>query len=139
MTVVFDTNVFISAVVAPGGSSRRCFTLLARRRFRAAVTSEILIEYETVAERLAQRPGEFRGMNWRPLFNWLRDTTIYVEPMPLGKARSRDMSDDIFLGCALAAGAATIVTHDADLLTLGKPFGVEMVKPTAFVARIQAL
>ncbi len=137
MTVVFDTNVFISAAASPSGSSRRCFSLFARRQFQLAVTKEILAEYETVSERLAQRPGKYHGMKWRPLFHWLRDQAVYFEAVPLGKQRSRDAADDIFLACALAAGAKIIVSHDADLLDLQKPFGIDILRPAAFVARFK--
>jgi uncharacterized protein len=138
MTVVFDTNVFVSAAISQTGLARRCFVLLARRRFQLAVTREILDEYETVAEALGRAPGKFHGLNWRPLFHWIHDRAVYVEPAPLGKPRSRDASDDIFLACALAGGARIIVSCDEDLLALGKPFGIEILKPTIFVARFKA-
>jgi putative PIN family toxin of toxin-antitoxin system len=138
MTVVFDTNVFVSAAISQNGLARRCFVLLARRRFQLAVTREILAEYETAAEELTRQPGKFHGMNWRPLFRWLHDQAVYFEPAPLGKQRSRDATDDIFLAGALAAGAKIIVSYDEDLLALGKPFGIEILKPAIFVARFKA-
>jgi putative PIN family toxin of toxin-antitoxin system len=138
MTVVFDTNVFVSAAASHTGSSRRCFSLLARRRFQLAVTAEILVEYETAALRLAQKPGKNLDLNWRPLFQWLAGRAVHVEPMPLGKQRSRDATDDIFLACALASGAKIIVSHDHDLLALEKPFGIEILRPSAFVACFKA-
>jgi putative PIN family toxin of toxin-antitoxin system len=139
MIVVIDTNVFISAAGSRAGFSWRCFVLLAERRFQLAVTKDILTEFETVAERLAHQPGIHSGMNWRPLFHWLCDKTIYFEPAPLGKQRSRDATDDIFLACALASGAKIIVSHDTDLLALEKPFGIEIMKPAVFVARVKAI
>ena len=53
----------------------------------------------------------------------------------MGKARSRDPKDDIFLACALSARARFIVSSDQDLLKLGKPFGIEIVQPAQFIAR----
>ena len=137
MTVVFDTNVFVSAAASAIGSSRSCFFLLAQRRFQLAVTKEILTEYEEVAARLARRPGKYQGMNWRPLFHWVRDKAVYCEPAPVGKQRSRDADDDIFLACALAGGAKIIVSYDAGLLALEKPFGIEIIKPAIFSARFR--
>ncbi len=67
-------------------------------------------------------------------FAWLRLRTIWVEPAPLGKQRSRDPKDDPFLACALAAGVTYLVTRDHDLLALGKPFGIEIVTPARFLA-----
>jgi putative PIN family toxin of toxin-antitoxin system len=139
MIVVIDTNVFISAAGSRASLSWRCFVLLAQRRFQLAVSKEILEEYEYTAERLSREPGKFHGMNWRPLFHWLHDQALYFEPMPLGKQRSRDATDDIFLACALAGGAKIIVSRDDDLLALGKPFGIEILKPAVFVARFRAV
>lgn len=137
MIVVIDTNVFISAAGSRASSSWRCFVLLARRHFQLAVTREILEEYEDTARRLSRATGRFRGMDWRPLFRWVQDNAVYCSPAPLGKQRSRDADDDIFLACALAGGAKIVVSHDADLLALGKPYGVEMLKPAIFVARFK--
>ena len=139
MIAVIDTNVFISAAGSRASLSWRCFVLLAQRRFQLAVTREILAEFEYTAERLARGPGKFHGMNWRPLFHWLHDQALYFESAPLGKQRSRDVTDDIFLACALAAGAKIIVSYDEDLLVLEKPFGIEILKPTVFVARFRAV
>jgi putative PIN family toxin of toxin-antitoxin system len=137
MIVVIDTNVFISAAGTRAGLSWRCFVLLAERRFQLAATKDILAEYETVAERLAREPGKYHGMNWRPLFHWLHEKASYFEPTPLGKQRSRDATDDIFLACALASGAKIVVSRDKDLLALEKPFGIEIVKPAVLVARLK--
>ena len=137
MIIVIDTNVFVPAAGSRANISWRCFVLLARRRFQLAVTKEILEEYEDTAKRLSREPGKFRGMDWRPLFHWIHEKAIYCEPAPLGKQRSRDADDDIFLACALAGGAKIIVSHDTDLLELEKPFGIEILKPAIFVARFK--
>ncbi|MGD0207355.1 MAG: putative toxin-antitoxin system toxin component, PIN family [Verrucomicrobiota bacterium] len=139
MIAVLDTNVFVSAAGSRANLSWQCFVLLAQRRFQLAVTKEILEEYEHTAGRLSREPGKFHGMNWRPLFRWLHDKAVYFEPAPLGKQRSRDATDDIFLAGALAAGAKIIVSYDEDLLVLGKPFGIEILKPAIFVARFRAV
>jgi len=74
-------------------------------------------------------------MIWRPLFDWVREQAVCFTPVPLGKRRSRDADDDIFFACALAAGAKVIISKDADLLDLQKPFGIEILRPSAFIAR----
>lgn len=137
MIAVIDTNVFISAVASHAGASWQCFVLWGRRRFQLAVTSQILAEYETTAEKFFRKPGKYQGVNWRPLFSWIQDKAVCFEPAPLGKQRSRDADDDAFLACALTGSAKIIVSHDADLLELEKPFGIEILKPTTFVARFK--
>ena len=132
--VVFDTNVFISAAASPTGSSRACFYLWARRRFKLAVSQEVLNEYQSTAERFVFKRGN-QSLDWRPLFQWISDKADCVEPAPLGKQRSRDADDDIFLACALAAGAKIVVSYDNDLLDMEKPFGIEILTPADFIAR----
>jgi putative PIN family toxin of toxin-antitoxin system len=82
---------------------------------------------------VSQRP-RFSGKNYSGLLAWIEKHAVVVQPSPIGKKRSRDPKDDIFLACALAANAQFIVSGDQDLLTLGKPFGIEMVQPAQFIA-----
>jgi len=128
--IVIDTNTFIAAGWRINAHARRVFASVARRRFRLAVTSAILAEYRGVS----QRP-RFSGKNYSGLLSWIEKYGLRVEPAPLGKARSRDPTDDIFLACALAAQAKFIVTSDRDLLELEKPFGIEVIQPAEFIAR----
>ena len=67
---------------------------------------------------------------------WIRAKSKLFEPAPLGKQRSRDPNDDPYLACALAAHARYIITYDEDLLRLGKPFGIEIIRPAELLRRI---
>ena len=73
-----------------------------------------------------------------PFLDWIERVALLVEPSPLGKRRSRDAQDDPFLACALASRAEFIVTKDKDLLTLDKPFGVEIVTPREFCRKLES-
>jgi putative PIN family toxin of toxin-antitoxin system len=127
--IVIDTNTFIASGWRINAHARRVFASVARRRFRLAVSSAILEEYRGVS----QRP-RFAGKNYTGLLSWIEKHAVLVKPAPLGKGRSRDRKDDIFLACALSAGASFIVSNDQDLLDLGKPFGIEIVRPAQFIA-----
>jgi putative PIN family toxin of toxin-antitoxin system len=128
--IVVDTNTFIAAGWRINAHARRVFAAAARRRFRLAVSSDILEEYRGVS----QWP-RFSGKNYSGLLAWIEKYALVVEPVPLGKAHSRDPKDDIFLACALSANAKFIVSSDQELLKLGKPFGIEIVQPAYFIAR----
>ncbi len=128
--IVVDTNTFIASGWRVNAHARRVFASVARRRFRLAVSAAILEEYRGVS----QRP-RFAGKNYAGLLAWIEKYALVVEPAPLGKRRSRDPKDDIFLACALTAGARYLGSSDQDLLILGKPFGIEIVRPEQFVAR----
>ena len=124
-TIVADTNVIVSAIFWPG-ESRDCLALWARRRFHLAATPTILAEYREVAARLGRR---IPGVNPEPWLRWIEEKARLYEPVLLGKRRSRDPDDDVFLACALACGGKLIVSRDRDLLVLGKPFGIEVLTP----------
>jgi predicted nucleic acid-binding protein len=46
------------------------------------------------------------------------------------------VKDDPYLACALGAGAKTIITRDADLLVLRKPFGIQIITPRELLVRL---
>jgi putative PIN family toxin of toxin-antitoxin system len=131
---VYDCNVILSGI-GWNGSARNCLKLVARRRVFLFVTDAILNEYESIIpETLAE---ELPEINPHPKLAWVRAKSRLVEPSPLGKRRSRDAKDDIYLAGALAASAQYIVTYDNDLLDLEKPFGIETIRPAEFLRRLK--
>src|SRR5712671_2071695 len=109
ITVVFDTNVIISAIYWPRSTGRRCLAGLARRQFALAVTREVLEEYAAIAAEFQPR---FPFCNSKGALSWLRLKARWTEPSPLGKQRSRDPKDDPFLACAVAGRAKYLVSRD---------------------------
>jgi putative PIN family toxin of toxin-antitoxin system len=132
---VYDCNVIMSGI-GWSGAARNCLKLVACRQVFLYVTEEILVEYEAVIpETLAEETPKIDPL---PKLAWIRNKARLVEPAPLGKRRSRDAKDDIYLAAAIAASATCIVTYDKDLLTLEKPFGIEIIRPPEFLRRIKA-
>lgn len=131
---VYDCNVVLSAI-GWNGSARHCLKLVAERKVFLHVTKEILAEYESVIpETLAEEVPE---VDPRPKLAWIRARAKLVEPTSLGKRRSRDAEDDIYLEAALAASATFIVSYDNDLLVLKKTFGIEIIRPAEFLRRLK--
>ena len=127
---VFDCGVLISAI-GWGGNPRRCVDLVAARQADLFVTNEIWTEY---ADRIPRRlREEQREVDPTPVLSLLLAFARFVEPAPLGKRRSRDVKDDRYLACALAARADAVVSNDRDLLVLGKPFGIPILTPVQFL------
>lgn len=127
---VLDTSVFVAAI-GWRGASYRVLVAAARRQIRMVVTREILDEYEMTAHRVGHEHGF--AAKAEPALRWLERSALWVNPALLGKRRSRDATDDKFLAAALASGARHVVAYDDDLLTLGKPFGVAILKPETFL------
>jgi predicted nucleic acid-binding protein len=134
MKVVFDAGVVFSGA-GWRGEAHRCLLAMARRRVVAYATEETLRELSSL---LADRGDRAKHPPAATLF-WYQDNVKRVEPAPLGKQRSRDAKDDPYLACALGAGAKIIVTRDGDLLALGKPFGIHLIKPRELLVRLSRL
>lgn len=130
MRVVFDANVVVAGVCWQG-EGWLCLMKLARRMAFAYGTVATLEETRETAIRVIreQQPAHDAAIR----LTWYLDQVRRVEPAPLGKQRSRDPKDDPYLAAALAAKAACIVTYDRDLLTLEKPFGISIVRPSRFL------
>lgn len=129
MTVVIDTSVFLAAAFWRG-SARQCWAICARRHYPIAVTAEILDEYRRKARVLAKL---LLDVNPDPFLRWIENECPKFQPRPLGKQRSRDPSDDMFLAAALASRATYLITRDSDLLSLGKPFGIAIITDHQFL------
>jgi putative PIN family toxin of toxin-antitoxin system len=131
MKVVYDAGVVFSGA-GWRGEAHRCLVAMARRRVVAYATEENLKELSNL---LVDR-GDRAKHPPAATLNWYQEKVKRVEPAPLGKQRSRDVKDDPYLACALAAGAKIIVTRDKDLLALGKPFGIQIITPRQLLVRL---
>jgi predicted nucleic acid-binding protein len=70
------------------------------------------------------------------ILDWHYRTVKVVAAAPLGKQRRRDPKDDPQVACALAAEADIVVSRDAGLLVLEKPFGTEIITPRELLRRL---
>jgi putative PIN family toxin of toxin-antitoxin system len=129
--VVLDANV-VFAGVGWRGEAHNCLVVMAKRRITVFATLEILEEIRAL---VAVRGGKFKHAPHN-LLTWYYDRVKLVEPAPLGKQRSRDVKDDPYLACALAAGAKVIVSRDDDLLALQKPFGIQILTPRELLTKL---
>jgi len=131
--------VFDSSIIVAGAGWRSeahlCLAAMARRRVRVFTSHWILEEANrAVLDLLARRELRREPL---PILAWFADKARLASPTPTGKQRSRDPKDDPILGTALASGAAVVVSFDKDLLVLGKPFGIAVLRPREFLALLQ--
>ena len=131
MKVVFDAGVVFSAA-GWRGEAHRCLLAMAHRRVTAFATEETITELTSLVTERGHRGTHSPAAT----ITWYLDHVKQVSPAPLGKQRSRDPKDDPYLACALGAGAKLIVSRDEDLLTLGKPFGIEIITPRQLLQRL---
>jgi putative PIN family toxin of toxin-antitoxin system len=133
MRAVFDANV-VAAGVCWDGEAYLCLVKMARRQVFAYGTEITLAETRETVTRLIREKKPKHNATGR--LTWYLNLARMVEATPLGKQRSRDAKDDPYLSAALAAKATYLVTYDKDLLELGKPFGIRIVRPAVFLRSI---
>ena len=128
MKAVFDTNVIVAGLVAEG---------LCREILEIHVPEHDAVLSEALwGELLRTLKRKFRlTADDLPVLPLYRQHAEWCEPATLPEPVCRDPDDDVVLATALAGGAEAIVTGDADLLTLGRYSGIEIISPREFVAR----
>ena len=113
MKVVFDTNIFISAFVIPGGKAEAAYSHALRKDF--TLYSSVAILTET-----AQKLGEKFGWQQDKITSLLKaisKVAIVIKTEP-HLHHLADEPDNRVLECAEAVGADFIVTGDKHLLFL---------------------
>ncbi|MEO7030590.1 MAG: putative toxin-antitoxin system toxin component, PIN family [Acidobacteriaceae bacterium] len=129
---VIDTNVLISAACWPRSTPGRAFRQAALRTTLLR-SSEVLEEFESVLRRsmfdryvpLDRRPNFFAN------FVELAESITVTDRI---QAR-RHPPDDKFLSLAVSGNADFILTGDDDLLALHPFQGIDVLKPTDYLAR----
>jgi predicted nucleic acid-binding protein len=139
VAAALDTSVVAAGIGWAGGAGRRVLVLLARRTFQSVRTAELTAEWADTLADLAAREPRWPNPNWAHWLDWLRRKSPLVEAVVLPPTVKRDPDDDVVLAAALSGGAAYLLTYDRDILALEKPFGIEVLRPEAFVSRLLRL
>lgn len=131
MKVVLDTNVIISGIFFSGHPAK-ILAAWADGGFELVASVEILAEYRQVAERLKKK---YSSIDINSILDLVTRETRIVEPVPVPVSACDDPDDLKFLGCALAGGAALVVTGDRALLDASGFRGIQVVTPREFLRR----
>jgi len=126
--VVFDTNVVVAGIVAEG----LCREILEiHMPEHTAILSQVLWDelLSTLRKTFRLAPDDL------PITGLYRQHAEWCEPTALTEVVCRDPDDDWVLATALAGNAEAIVSGDADLLTLGRHSGIQILSPRQFVSR----
>jgi putative PIN family toxin of toxin-antitoxin system len=123
MKVVFDTNIFISAFVVPGGNADRAYALA--RRGKCELCSSVAILTET-AKKLREKFGQ-EDDDVRDALRAISRTAVVLKPATRIDVLD-DKPDKRILECAVEAGADVIVTGDKHLLKLKGFRGIAIVR-----------
>jgi putative PIN family toxin of toxin-antitoxin system len=126
--VVFDTNVFISAFITPGGRGEAAL--------QKAIGGEVQLftSVPILTELAGKLQDKFRWDHDRVAAAVRHVASVATVVKPTGRLSVlADEPDNRILECAAAAGAQFIVTGDLHLLDLKTHEGVSVVTLAAFL------
>ncbi len=128
MKVVFDTNIFISALVVPGSQGEKAFLLARQKRFELYTSVSILTE---TANKLREKFDQSEEDIKEALRIISRTAEILKPSVKVDVLEDRP--DNRILECAVEAKADVIVTGDRHLLKLKKFQGIPIVRLADFL------
>lgn len=130
MRCVFDTNVFVSALLSPQSKPRQAIDLVLKKG-KILLSFETLSELSAVLNRKRFRPYIDEEDIRRFLSALVRDSDWVDEGLQI--IACRDPKDDKFLSLAVSGQATFLITGDADLLDLNPFQGIQIISPNAFL------
>lgn len=137
MKAVFDTNIFLRALINPHS---RCGHLLNEliADYELILSPAIIYEALEVLNRSKLR-AKFPQITQLDIAHiiTLFEQAHVVEPLEIRSA-SRDPKDDKFLACAVYASVDYLVTEDKDLLVLNPYQDIQICQPAEFISLLEA-
>jgi putative PIN family toxin of toxin-antitoxin system len=128
--VVFDTNIFVSALILPGSCAEQAVTRVIAGTDRLILSKPILDELLGVLARKFCHDREALAR----VAVWLGDLAEWVHPTRRLNAATEE-ADNRILECALAGRAEIVVTGDKDLLHLGTFEGIGIITLKEYLSR----
>jgi len=122
MRVVFDTNIFISSLVIPGGLAEKAISRIIEGRDDLVISRDIIKELLSV---LSSKFGQEREA-LSHVAVMLSDLGEIVKPDERVRV-FKDEPDNRILECAIFGKADLIVTGDKEILRLKKYRGIKIV------------
>jgi putative PIN family toxin of toxin-antitoxin system len=132
LRVVFDTNIYISAFVIPGGNAQKAYLGAINGDFELYTSVAILTE---LARKLEEKFG-WEKPRIAQLITSIADVAVVLKTTPRLKVLSDD-PDNRILECASKAEADFLITGDNHLLELEQYGNFNIVKLSAFLTIIQ--
>lgn len=127
MTIVFDSNVIISAFITTSGTAKDVF-LYCGEQFQIVISDYIISE---VSEKLRNK-FDFSKAEVAEVTDFLKTRAKLIEATNRGRQISRDKKDEPILSLALAVNADFLISGDKGLLVLKEVKGVKIISPAEF-------
>ena len=136
LRAIIDTNVFLSALWSARGAAFEVFAELRRGRWQIVMSNHLLFEYEEVAKRYRAE----LGLTLEDIDDVLDALCAAAEQRQLQPAwipRLSDPDDEPLLQVAVEAQVPVIVTRNLGHLKPAAAFGIEVLTPAEFLARLR--
>ncbi|MCF6334209.1 MAG: putative toxin-antitoxin system toxin component, PIN family [Spirochaetales bacterium] len=129
MSLVLDTNIYISAFIF-SGNSRKVVDMAIENKVDLFISNDILEEIKRVLQR---KKFSLNNFQIHSIINEIEAITNIVFPDNELNDICRDRDDHIILECAEKSNAEFIITGDKDLLVLQKYHNTQIVSPADFL------
>lgn len=138
MIVVLDTNIVVSSHLVSAGPPARILALWRSAAFELLVSEPILHEYQRLlsSPRIVGRHGMSPAQVAEDI-DGFREYAIMVEVRESLGVVEDDPDDDKLFDCAVAGGAAYIVSRDEKVLAVKQYRGIRVVSPEVFLALLE--
>ena len=136
---VFDTNVLVAAFRSRRGASHELLRRLVEGELSGLVSNTLMTEYEAVLTREVVLAASWASADdVTAVLDVLAARMKEVAPRFRWRPTLPDPDDDMVLECAVAGGAAGVVTLNiADFLPIARDrFGLEILRPGEFLPRL---
>lgn len=130
MRVVFDTNIFMSALIFPGSKAEDVMIRIIDGEDALVISTEIIDEVLTVLARKFSKDAEALS---RVAVN-LANLGEFVRPVERLKV-FEDEPDNRILECAVAGNAEAIVTGDKAMLMMKKHQNIKILTLREFLKK----
>jgi hypothetical protein len=134
MIVVLDTNVIVSALLSPGGPPAEIISRWEAEQFEVVTSPPLLgelkraLQYPRVKMSLKRSPADVAAFIER-----FGKVATVVQPRLTLDMIEDDPADNRVLECAVAGGAAYIVSGDDHLLRIKRYQEIVILSPAGFL------
>ena len=128
--VVCDTNIYISALIFPGGKPEKVIKLATRKEIKLFISSFILSELGSVLVDKFDLSKPKIGK----ILSYISEFAILVEPQCRVSVVKKEENDNRIIECALECRADFLITGDKrHLLPLREYKGIKIVNADQFL------
>ena len=134
--IIIDTNVLFAALKSQRGASSKLLSLLGDGYFVSHVSVPLLLEYEDV---LTRKKFGFNADDVQDLIDAVCALSQWHEIHYLWRPMLPDKNDEMILELAIKAGAASIITYNTRDFKGASQFGIDVLRPKAFLDQIEVI